>query len=322
MMPVVQTEGRDLDLMKRTLCQDLTDAELRLFAEVCKRSKLDPFRKQVYAVKRSGKVTHQTSIDGFRVIAQRSGEYEGQAGPFWCGPDGNWQDVWLKAEPPVAAKVGVYRKGFREPVWGVARTAAYQAEGHLWKKMPEVMCAKCAEALALRKAFPEDLSALYTSEEMDQAVEPTTPVHAYRAAAEPLKPEAPVPVDTKPSASEEWFAREVYLAKSVADLDRLKAEIKAAGLASHKQLVAQWKTRHAELSAQTAKPAEEDWGDVAVRLNKALGEATSVVAVDLVATELDGARHAGMPPQWADPIGLQVDARRAQYTRSNKRAST
>jgi phage recombination protein Bet len=168
--------GLDLALLRLTICPTLTDAEFALFAEVCRRSKLDPFRRQIYAVKRDTKrgpvVTHQTSIDGFRVIAERSDKYEGQAPPLWCGADGAWRDVWLEKTPPSAAKIGVYRTGFREAIVAVARFSSYVVTGFgdmLWQKMPDVMIAKCAESLALRKAFPEDLSGLYTSEEMGQA---------------------------------------------------------------------------------------------------------------------------------------------------------
>lgn len=169
--------------------QNAPAGDLAVFFHQAKRTGLDPFSRQIYMIGRNGKDRQggwttkwniQTSIDGLRVIAQRSGEYAGQVGPLWCGPDGVWQDVWLSNTPPAAAKVGVYRNGFAEPVWGVARYEEYQAGGPMWTKMAATMIAKCAEALALRKAFPQDMSGLYTSEEMEQSTSTPAP---YRAAS-------------------------------------------------------------------------------------------------------------------------------------------
>lgn len=176
-----------VELLKRTLAPraKLTDDEMGMFIEVCKRTGLDPFRRQIYAVKRRDNklgmdvVTHQTSIDGFRTIAVRSGKYEGTLGPFWCAQDGKWVDAWLSREKPFAARVGIHRAGCKEPIWAVARYEAYSQPTQFWDRMGDNMIAKCAEALALRKAFPEDdssgLSGLYTEDEMEQADAPVIP---------------------------------------------------------------------------------------------------------------------------------------------------
>jgi phage recombination protein Bet len=194
-------EGELARRIKDLLAFEGDDRDLKLYASICARTGLDPFARQVYAVFRrergsdKKRMSLQTSIDGFRLIAVRSGKYEGQVGPHWCGPDGKWREVWLDAEvdprsgmprplPPMAARVGVWRTGFREPVWGVVTWAEFvQTEtvyengqqtprrrvAGLWASHGPTMLAKTAEGQALRKAFPAELSGIYTDDEMAQA---------------------------------------------------------------------------------------------------------------------------------------------------------
>jgi phage recombination protein Bet len=163
--------AEQIDLIKKTIAPDASDNELALFLSQCQRTGLDPFSRQIYFIKRGGKGTTQVSIDGFRVIAERSGEMDGQD-VAWCAEDGLWRDVWLENAPPAAARVLVYRKGCSHPFPAIARWTEYNAGGNMWAKMPANQLAKCAEGLALRKAFPHQLAGLYTTEEMGQAEQP------------------------------------------------------------------------------------------------------------------------------------------------------
>lgn len=161
-------------LIATTIAPGCSSDELRLFAYACQRTGLDPFSKQIYAIKRGGKMTIQAGIDGLRAIAERTGELDGSH-TEWCGDDGQWSDVWISSKPPAAAKTTIWRKGSSHPFTGVARFADYNAGQGLWSKMPAAMIAKCSEALALRKAFPANLSGVYSTDEMEQqAIEPVT----------------------------------------------------------------------------------------------------------------------------------------------------
>ncbi|WP_405794057.1 phage recombination protein Bet [Streptomyces sp. NBC_01506] len=180
------TPDQQAVLMQSGIDNQVAPAELSAFLHLCQRTRLDPFSRQIYLIGRwngqqQRKVyTPQTSIDGYRVIAHRAAAEAshslGYEDTLWCDPSGKWRDVWLDDKPPAAAKVTVIRNGMRFSA--VARYSEYvqtkkggEPSG-LWVKMPTTMTAKCAEALALRMAFPHDLAGVYTAEEMAQADNP------------------------------------------------------------------------------------------------------------------------------------------------------
>lgn len=220
--------------------RDVTNAELAGFLHLCQRRGLDPFTRQVYLIGRKDKTrggrktfTPQTSIDGFRLIARRAAdkagiEYEYED-PLFIDQNGREHTVWIWTQAPAAVKFCVVRNGRRFPA--VARLGAYMPTWpngepmNLWASMPDVMLAKCAEALALRMAFPEDLGGLYTHDEMEQddaaakppagatvlhgtvepdaPQEPPAPAVRKTPARRPRQPSASVPAPAAPAAAQD-----------------------------------------------------------------------------------------------------------------------
>ena len=176
-------------------------ADQHVFLHVCQRTGLDPFAKQIYMIERGGKWTIQTAIDGFRLVADQRREYAGQAEPEWCGDDGQWTDHWVGGKPPVAARVRVYRSDWQQPATGVVMFTEFTAGNAQWKTKPAHMLAKCAEALALRKAFPKDLSGVFTDDEMAHVDQPTrgprrTVIQAQAVTAADITGGVAIPQDT------------------------------------------------------------------------------------------------------------------------------
>lgn len=144
------------------------------FIQACRRTGLDPTAKQIYAALIGGKWTILTGVDGFRVVAQRTGQYQGQTPIQWTRDGVTWVDAWLpelqggtKGEKPAAARIGILRKGFTEPLMQVVTWAEFGRSGGNWNDRPAHMLAIRAETHALRRAFPNDLSGMYTPEDFD-----------------------------------------------------------------------------------------------------------------------------------------------------------
>jgi len=174
-MPSHIFDESKIELLKNTICKGSTDEEFELFIHACKRTGLDPFMRQIYAVKRwdsslkRESMTIQTGIDGYRLIAERTGKYS-------PGREPTYQ---YDGEGKIISATAYVKKQTTDGTWHeIAATAFFNEycqrtkEGkptRFWMQMAHTMLAKCAEALALRKAFPGDLSGLYTKEEMQQA---------------------------------------------------------------------------------------------------------------------------------------------------------
>lgn len=166
-------------LLKDTFFKGATDEEFMLFAHACERSGLDPFMKQIYPVKRWDSklgreaMAIQTGIDGYRLIAERTGCYSpGREATYTYDKDGN-----------IISATAYVKKMTKDGTWHEVCATAFWDEYcqknkdgkplAFWAKMPHGQLAKCAEALALRKAFPAECSGIYTKEEMEQAEIPT-----------------------------------------------------------------------------------------------------------------------------------------------------
>ena len=120
----------------------LDDNEFDTFVEQAERLELDPFCRQIYAVKKEGsRMQVLCTIDGLRIVAERSSKYAGQTPAMWCGNDGVWKDVWLEKTPPAACKVGVMRSDFAQPLFAVARYDSYNQGTTYWTSMPDIMIA-------------------------------------------------------------------------------------------------------------------------------------------------------------------------------------
>lgn len=233
------TTDQQAVLRQSGIDDDVTGAELSAFLHLCQRTQLDPFSRQIYLIgrwngqQRRKVFTPQTSIDGYRVIAHRViAEHGGALGyedTLWCDKSGQWQDVWLSDEPPAAAKVVVVRNGQRFPA--VAKYSEYVqtkkdgAATGMWVKMPATMTAKCAEALALRMAFPHDLAGVYTAEEMAQADNPQPERHLRRVQPDEGDPWA----SPEPPAPPREFLREALDAPDADTVRQIWLDARAAG---------------------------------------------------------------------------------------------
>lgn len=191
--PPIEFDSRQLEVLQNTIARECNPGQLRLFLEVVAQTGLNPFDRQIYPVVRAGKMTIQTGIDGYRLQAQRTGEYGGSE-TEWCDESGAWTDVWLDdTHPPFAAKTTVWRNGAKYVHVAKWSEFAQKFNGQLadmWAKMPSNQLGKCSEAGALRRAFPAELARMFVDAEAG-AVEAVWDSEDGRDRGRPRIPEQP-----------------------------------------------------------------------------------------------------------------------------------
>ncbi|MGH7639480.1 MAG: phage recombination protein Bet [Candidatus Dormibacteria bacterium] len=205
-------------LLKRTLGNvEMSDDEFTLFMVEAARLGLDPVTHQIvpvmfYSAKRQRQeMTIIITITGMRSLCQRTGKEDGTDGPEFTEDGLNWTKLWMDDDSqPKAARFTIYRKGMAHPYEGVAKWSEFVKKDRsgrverFWRDMPQHMLGKCAEAVARRMAFSDELQGVYVAEEFggttpEQAVEAVKSrgVGTAPPAAQAALP-APRPVEPEP----------------------------------------------------------------------------------------------------------------------------
>lgn len=248
---------KQIELIKETVAKGATDLELEMFLARCQKTGLDPLANQIHFIKRKDKATIQTGIDGFRLVADRTGLYAGNDEPSY--EDGQTKLQSGKAVPDIA-RVTVWKivGGQRCPFTSSARWSEYfpgdNGQGFMWMKMPYLMLGKCAEALALRKAFPQELSGMYEHAEMDQAEPQWTPIQnnapALKSSVDAAQtlPDAPALVYAGDKLLERWSElRNIAVGLGIQVESISLPIIKAALIEKAKSLKAEIEAKEAEI---------------------------------------------------------------------------
>jgi len=206
-----------IQTLKATVAQGLNEPEFRLFAEHCKSTGLNPFKKEVWAIKAGGRLQVMTGINGFLAIANNHPQFDGM------------ETEVDNDENPTRAVCRVYRKDRRIPSEGVALMKEYGGQTPIWRKMPRVMLTKVAKSIALREAFPQELNGLYTAEEMPAEYDVPAPgQQPAPQTQQPAKPQVYIAeTESEPGTPEGVYHYKIY--PKMENFTELKQIIKDAG---------------------------------------------------------------------------------------------
>jgi len=246
MTTAIEFTPEELQAFREELFQGFTDSQFNLAIAECKRRNLVPGQHIFFQLRNSSewdptigakvntkKLTKVTTIDAFRLISHRTGEYIGQGKGKFYYLDGENNPTVVSEIPlphptqpntprePWAASIPIYRKGFQEPVEVVCRFDAYavtRKSGQSvvltdqWVRRGPEQLLKCSEAASRRAAFPEELGSFYLSEEFareDAENKPEAPqadpkplVEAPKAAVVPTVNHTPAVATNEPRPEE------------------------------------------------------------------------------------------------------------------------
>lgn len=233
----IRTEGaidyskpQVLKVIRDTVAIGASESEFAMFIQVCKSSGLNPFKREIWFIKAGGRVQMMTGINGFTAIANNSEAFDGVEVGL-VGKAGEYLPLTYPGNDFIGAWAKVHRKDRKFPSEGVAMLAEYDKGQGNWKSMKRVMITKCAESIALRKAFPQQMNGLYTQEEMPaeyselrrvervEVIPPTTPQPKPQAAPAPKEPEIVFEDDDDLPA--EWLGEAQHYATEDAQADKV-----------------------------------------------------------------------------------------------------
>lgn len=156
-------------IIRDVYAKGLDNNEFEVFKMICRRTNLDPTKKQIVAVKRWNTnekreiMTPQTTIDGYRAIGNRAGTCAGVKTVYHYAADGSVEGATTVIKKVLASGVVAEFEGYAKMSEYMPKKAG---EDFMYKQKPHVMIGKCSEALAWRRAYPEDMSGIYIEEEL------------------------------------------------------------------------------------------------------------------------------------------------------------
>jgi phage recombination protein Bet len=171
--------------LKNSLYTGARDESIKMVLDYCKAAKLDPMQKPVHIVPMSVKNAQtgryeykdvvMAGVGLYRIQAARSNQYAGVSEPEF-GEDVTCNLGGAEITYPKWCRVTVKKivnntiVEFTAKEYWLENYAAKKdtaTPNTMWQKRPYGQLAKCAEAQALRKAFPEIVSQHLTAEEME-----------------------------------------------------------------------------------------------------------------------------------------------------------